>query len=146
MKASSLIQSSNFIDHPINSTNKSNKLNSNSEGVPSILFNQFSGQLVIHGSSTCKNAEHVYSELQEKINSYIKNRNNHYLNVNFKLKEMNSFSLQPIYKLLQIICNSEEYNIRPRICWHHEKNNDDMLLHGEVFEFILKSEFNFIPY
>ncbi|MBK9283334.1 MAG: DUF1987 domain-containing protein [Sphingobacteriaceae bacterium] len=109
---------------------------------PEIILT-YTGEIMITGNSKPENPHKFYQECFTWIDQFIASAPKR-VNVTFDLEYINSTSVKVYSLILKKLKTLTDQNCELTVNWRHEKEDDDSVDQGKLFEENLQLKFNFI--
>lgn len=115
------------------------------EDTPKIEFNIDENVFKIEGRSLPENASDFYISVIDWLAEYNKSPRNKSLVFDFRIDYFNTSSAKEITKIL-LILQDVNRQVKVKIRWFYFKEDIDLKKSGELFNRLIKLDFEIIPY
>jgi len=113
--------------------------------IPSVDLNPEGGICELGGESYLEDTANFYNPVFDWLNEYCKDSSNE-LTFNFKLTYFNTSSSRSILDILNILKDFEDNGGKLVVNWFYDKEDEEILENGKIFEGLTGLKFNYIPY
>lgn len=112
---------------------------------PFVHYNMNENILEIGGKSFAKYSRHIYEEVLEWLNEYIKNPNEETI-VSFKFEFYDTSSAKLILEILKKLDHLYNRNKKVKVLWHYPEDDDDIEEAGEIYGKLIDTPVKVIPF
>jgi hypothetical protein len=114
-----------------------------SEEKPNIILDKESGIFKIYGRSIPHNPEKVYAPILAWFEEYLKDENDETI-VKFELDYFNTSTQKYMADLFKLMNAKRDKSKNLKIQWRFAKDDEDMRLIGEQFQYFVDFKFDFV--
>lgn len=115
------------------------------EEYPSIILDKESGIFKINGRSIPHNSEKIYGPVLLWFKDYLQNQNQVTV-IDFELDYFNTSTQKYLADLFKLINLKRDKTKSLSVIWRYGKDDEDMKMIGEQFQFFVDFKFEFIPF